>query len=215
MKCRNPSLAFLTACLLATATFTGGCATTGMQRSVKASNSIQEVDTEMRKMLVEIDATAASLDAVVTPGQPDLKKSFDTYSDNVDDLEKTGKKVIKRSDEMKENSKDYFSEWAKDGDTYTNPRLRELSEERRNKLADIYAQVPAASAGVKETYLAYMTDLKEIQKYLSNDLTANGVTSVTPIAHKSVQDLDSLKASMRPVIYALDEIKAELYSGKK
>jgi hypothetical protein len=116
---------------------------------------------------------------------------------------------------MKENSKDYFSEWAKDGDTYTNPQLRELSEERRTKLAGIYAQVPAASAGVKETYLAYMTDLKEIQKYLSNDLTPNGVTSVTPIAHKSVQDLDSLKASLRPVIYALDEIKAELYSGKK
>lgn len=215
MKFRNHSLAFLTICLLATASFLGGCTTTGMQRSVKASNSIEEVDTEIREMVVQIDATAASLDAVVNPGQSDMKKSFKSYSGNVDDLEKKGGKVLKRSEEMAKNSKEYFSEWEKQGEDYTNPQLRELSEERRIKLAGIYAQVPAASAGVKETYLVYLTDLQEIEKYLSNDLTPEGVKSITPIAHKSVQNLDSLKASLRPVIYALDEIKAELYSGKK
>lgn len=215
MKWKNHALAFLSICLLAAASFLGGCASTGMQRSVKASNSIEEVDNEMRKMLLQIDTTAASLDAVVSPGQPELKKSFVAYSDNVADLEKTGTKVLKRMEEMKVDTKDYFAEWQKEGDAYTNPRIRELSEERRNKLADIYARVPAANEGVRESYLAYMSDLKEIQGYLSNDLTPNGVTAITPIAQKSVQDLDSLKASLRPVIYALDEIKAELYGGEK
>ena len=214
MKNRIRSLAILTISLLAAAAFLGGCAKTGMQRSVKASNSIEQVDSEMRKMVAQIDTTAASLDAVVSPGQPDLKKTFSTYSANVADLEKTGNNVLKYMAEMKVNTKEYFAEWQKEGDTYTNPRLRELSEERRNKLADIYAQVPAANEGVKDSYLAYITDLKEIQMYLSNDLTPNGVASVTPIAQKSVRDLDKLKASLRPVIYALDEIKAELYSGK-
>lgn len=215
MQLRNHSLAFLTVCLLATASFLGGCATTGMQRSVKASNSIEEVDRDIRDMVVQLDVTAASLDAVVSPGQPDLKKSFDIYQDNLAALDKKGAKAIKRSEEMAANSQVYFSEWEKQGEDYTNPQLRELSEARRIKLAGIYAQIPAASVGVKENYLAYLTDLQEIEKYLSNDLTSAGVKSVTPIAHKSVQDLDSLKASLRPVIYALDEMKAELYSGKK
>jgi hypothetical protein len=215
MKSRNHSLAFLTMCLFAVAAFLDGCTTTGMDRSVKTSTSIEEVDTEIRKMMVQIDATAASLDAVVSPGQPDVKKSFDAYSDNLAKLEKEGTKVLKRMDEMSANSKEYFAEWEKQGDAYTNPKIRELSEERRIKLADIYAQVPAASSGVKSSYLAYLTDLKEIQTYLSNDLTPKGVESITPIAQKSVQDLDNLKASLRPVIYSLDEIKTELYSEKK
>ncbi|MDO9079959.1 MAG: DUF2959 family protein [Desulfuromonadales bacterium] len=214
MKNRVRSLALAAICLLATTSFLGGCAKTGMQRSVKASNSIEQVDSEMRKMVTQIDTTAASLDAVVSPGQSDLKKSFTTYSDNVVALEKTGDKVLKYMAEMKVNTKEYFTEWSKEGDAYTNPRLRELSQERQNKLADIYAQVPAANEGVKESYLAYITDLKEIQMYLSNDLTPNGIASVTPIAQKSVRELDDLKASLRPVIYALDEIKAELYGGK-
>jgi len=201
--------------LLGTVSFLGGCATTGMDRSVKTSNSIREVDSEIRKMIVQIDVTAASLDAVVTTGQPNLKKTFDKYSDNVENLDKEGKRVIKRLEEMKVRSNEYFAEWEKEGDAFTNSEIRELSTERRTKLAASYARVPAAGAGIKGTYNAYLTDLKEIQKYLSTDLTPKGVEGITPVANKSVQDLDALKQSLQPVIAALDEIKAELYNANK
>ena len=215
MNLKKQSLVFFTMFLLGTVSFLGGCATTGMDRSIKTSNSIRDVDSEIRKMMVQIDLTAASLDALVSPGVTDLKKPFDNYSDNVAKLESEGNRVLKRLDEMKANSKEYFGEWEKQGDTFTNADIRELSEERRIKLAAIYAQVPAAGTGIKGSYHAYLTDLKEIRKYLSNDLTPQGIAGITPVANKSVQDLDSLKSSLRPVITALDEIQAELYSGKK
>lgn len=216
MKLKNHSLAFIALLLLGTAAFLGGCATTGMDRSVKTSNSIKDVDSEIRKMIIQIDVTAASLDSLVSAGQPDLKKSFDTYSKNLKNLDSEGKKVIKRTEEMKAHSKEYFAEWEKQGEAFTNPEIRELSAERRIKLAEIYARVPAAGAGINRTYHAYLTDLQEIQKYLSTDLTTNGVVAINPVAKRSVQDLDALKISLQPVLTALDEIKSELYSsGKK
>jgi hypothetical protein len=215
MKLRKYSRALFSMLLLSTVVFMAGCATTGMDRSVKTSNSIQQVDNELRKMIVQIDVTAASLASLIIAGNTDLKKPFDSYSDNLAKLDKEGQRVLKRIEEMKLRSKEYFGEWEKQGDTYTNPEIRELSEQRRNKLAELYARVPAAGAGIKSTYFAYLKELKEIQKYLSNDLTPNGVETITPVANKSVQDLDSLKISLQPVIAALDEIKAELYSGKK
>jgi len=215
MKLRNHSLAICTILLLATASIMGGCATTGMDRSVKASNSIKDVDTEMRKMMVQIDVTSSSLDSLVVAGNPDLKKSFNAYTDNLAKLDKEGEKVIKRTDEMKSRSKEYFAEWEKQGESFTNAEIRELSAERRTKLAEIYAKVPAASAGIKATYHAYITDLKEIQKYLSTDLTPNGVEAIVPVAKKSVKNMEALKESLKPVLEAMDEIKSELYSGKK
>jgi len=201
--------------LLGTAAFLGGCATTGVDRSVNTSNSIQEVDNEIRKMSVQIDVTAASLYTLANTGKPNLKKSFDSYTDNVAKLDKDGNKVLKRLQEMKERSNEYFGEWEKQGDTFTNTEIRELSEQRRSHLAELYARVPAAGAGIKGTYHAYLIDLKEIQQYLSNDLTPKGIEGIAPVANKSVQDLDALKASLKPVIAALDDIKVELYSGKK
>ncbi len=215
MKFRNYSLALFATLLFGTAPFLGGCATTGMDRSVKTSNSIQEVDSEIRKMIVQLDTTAASLDSLVRPGQPELKKTFDLYSDNLDKLDSEGNKVLKRVDEMKLQSKEYFGEWEKQGDAYTNPKIRELSEERRAKLSEIYAQVPAAGIGIKGSYQDYLTDLKEIRKFLSNDLTTNGVEAIAPVAAKSVQDLDVLKKSLDPLLAALDAIKTELYVDGK
>ena len=215
MKLENRSLAFFTMLLLGTAAFLNGCATTGMDRSVKTSNSIEEVDSDIKKISIQIDVTATALDSLVKAGQPDLKKSFGAYSDAVANLESQGKLVIKHIEEMKLRSTKYFAEWEKQADAYTNPRIRELSEERRKKLEEMYAQVPTAGSGIKLSYLAYLTDLKEIQKYLSNDLTPKGIEAVTPVADKTVQDLDSLRASLKPVITALEEIKAELYSGTK
>jgi hypothetical protein len=215
MKRRFQSLAFSTMLLISTVAFLGGCATTGMDRSVKTSNSIRDVDTEIRKMIVQIDVTGAALDSLVVTGNPDLKKSFTTYSDDLVKLDREGKRTLKRVEEMKSQSKEYFAEWEKQGDAFTNPQIRELSEERRIKLANLYAQVPAAGVGIKGAYHAYLTDLKEIQLFLSNDLTPKGIDSIAPVAGKTIQDRDDLKASLRPLIYALDEINAELYSGKK
>jgi len=211
MKLRNQSLGFFTILLLGTAAFLGGCATTGMDRSVKTSNSMQEVDKDIREMIVQSDVTAKSLDSLVKAGQPDLKKSFDTYSDNLATLDSDGKRALKHVEEMKTRKTEYFAEWEKQGDAYTNPQIRELSEERRIKLAEMYAQVHAAGGGIKNAYLAYLTDLKEIQTYLSNDLTPKGVEAIAPVANKSSQDLEVLKTSLTPLVAALDGIKAELY----
>lgn len=215
MKLGKPSLAFFTLILLGTAAFLTGCATTGMERSAKTSNSIRDVDSEIRKMFVQIDVTAASLDALVAPGQKDAKKAFKNYSHDLDKLEHEGKRTLKRIDEMREHSKEYFDEWEKQGLEYKNPEIRGLSEERRLKLAEIYARVPAAGAGIKSAYIAYLTNLKEIKVYLSNDLTPQGLITIDPVAKKAVQDKEVLKSSLRPLLDAMDEIKSELYSGKK
>lgn len=211
MKLRKHSLLFVSLILLATTAFLGGCASTGMKRSEKTSSSIKHVDTEIREFMVQIDVTSASLNSLVTGSTSNPKKHFETYTKDVVKFEKEGNQVTRRLDEMKLNSREYFEEWAKEGDNFTNAEIRELSEERRSKLAGIYARVPAANAGVKGSYNAALKDLKEIQKYLSNDLTPQGIEGVTPVAQKSLQDLDNLKESLRPVISALDEIKAELY----
>ena len=215
MKLRNNSLTFFTMLLLGTAPFLGGCATTGMDRSVKTSNSIQEVDSEIRNMIVQSDVTAASLDYLVKAEQPDLKKSFDTYSDNLAKLDSDGKQLLKRVEEMKARKTEYFAEWEKQGDAYINPQIRALSEERRKKLAESYARVHTAGEGITGAYHVYLTDLKEIQMYLSTDLTPKGVKAITPVVDKTFQDLDVLKTSLEPVLSALDEIKAELYGGTK
>jgi outer membrane murein-binding lipoprotein Lpp len=202
------TLAALTAMLIA------GCVSTGMDRSIKASNSIRDVDAEVGGLNVRIDFVATSLDTLLKSGQADLKKNFDAFSSDIPPLEKQGALVLKREEEMNKASKEYFSEWQKQGTNYTNPQIRKLSDERRVKLAKIYDKVLAGNEGIKVAYYSYLSDLKEIQSFLNTDLTPSGVASIEPIAQKTVAHLYELRKSLNPMIAALVEIQSELYEEK-
>jgi len=215
MKCWIRTRALSALLMLGSTAILSGCATTGAERSVKASSSLQQEDKEIRQLMVQIDVTGGALDTLMVAATPDLKGPFDTFTRELAKLDSHGKQAIKRMDDMKARNKEYFAEWEKQGDRYTNPEIRALSDERRSTLAGIYARIPEAGMGVKGAYQDYLTDLREIQIYLSNDLTPKGREALAPVADKTVRDREALKASLVPLLAALDAVNAELYGGKR
>ncbi len=194
----------------------GSCAMfakdTGTKRTA-VTTSMQTVENDIRESVLQVDATGASLEDLIKPGQVDVKLAFEKYSDNVVKMEKLGNQLTKHTDEMSVQRSEYFTEWEKRGDTYTNPQIRELSEQRRADLGKIFDEIPEARVGIKGALQAYLSDLKEIQNYLSNDLTPNGIGAITPIAQKAITDGDNLKEAVKPVLSALERARAEMLQG--
>ncbi len=213
MKHITNSAVYFAAITLGVVTSLTGCSTTGMQKSAKTSATMQVVEQDINKAIIQADATALSLEALVRPGQSDVKKALEKYSDNVAKMETLGKRLIEHADEMSAQGKDYFEEWRKQGNLYTNPQIQALSEQRRADLSAVFVKIPESSIGVKGAFKAYMTDLREIQTYLSNDLTPKGVEAVTPITRKAVKAGNSLKEAANPILSAIGTARAELAVG--
>ena len=115
---------------------------------------------------------------------------------------------------MSAQGKEYFDEWRTQGSAYANPEIQALSEQRRDELSAVFARIPEASAGVKGAIQAYMSDISEIETFLSNDLTPKGVEAITPIARKAVTDGANLKDAINPVLYAISTARTELKQGR-
>lgn len=190
-----------------------GCATTGMQRSTKAGDSMQDVQSDIRQLVAQIDATSASLNEVVKPGQSNVKKAFKKYSSNVGDMVKLEKQYLEHADKMNTQGKDYFQEWKTQGDTYSSQEIQKLSEQRRADQNAVFAQIAEANVGVRGALKAYMSDIREIELYLSNDLTSKGIEAITPTTQKAVMDGASLKDAIHPVLYAIGQARGELAPG--
>jgi hypothetical protein len=213
MKYRTQSVTFFTTLLLGVITFLLGCATTGMQRSEKATTTMQTVADEISQVAVQLDATGASLDDLTRAGQSDVGKAFDSFSANVTQMDNLEQQFAKHAEEMRSRGKEYFAEWKQQGTEYTNPEIRELSEQRRAALGEIYRGIAEASLGVNSAFKAYMSDLKEIQTYLSNDLTPKGVEAIIPSTDKVVRDGESLKNAVNRVQTAIDRARGEMAQG--
>lgn len=192
--------------------FANGCSTvrstvkpTGVDRAEKTTDSMHAVDADMRQASIQIDTVKASLDDLVKRGQApgaqadDVKATYATFSKNVDEMDKVGKKLSKDIDKMSSSGNAYFEQWAKEGGTYTDPDIQRLSEERRTKLSAAFRDMQSSTGSVRANLNAYMSDLHQIQKYLSNDLTPQGIAAISSTAKAVEQDGSKLKQSFNPV----------------
>jgi hypothetical protein len=210
MKLGFQSAVFFTTVLLGAITCLTGCATTGMDRATTTTNSMQTVEGDYKQATVQIDTTRASLEELIKPNQADMKKAYDAYTANVVKMEKSGKQLDTHTEKMRVKGNDYFAEWES---SYTNPEIRELSERRRIEIREGYVKISEASIGVKGALKSYLTDIGEIQKYLSNDLTPQGIESIRPVAQRAMTDGDNLKETVKPVLAAIDRVKIDMVQG--
>jgi hypothetical protein len=204
---------FFTTMILGAIITLTGCATTGIQRAAATGTTMEVVENDIRQIVAQVDITGAALDDLVRPGQADVKKAFNQYTSNVSKMEDLEKRFSKHAETMRVQGKEYFEEWRTEGDTYTNPQIQALSEQRRAELSAVFAKISEASVGVRGSLAAYMSDIREIQNYLSNDLTPKGIQAITPTARQAVKDGESLKDAMYPVLFAIGNARDELGQG--
>ncbi len=191
--------------------FVTNCSTmTGLQRSKETSVSLQVLDNDIKLIIVQLDSIGASLFELTKAGQADIKKAFDLYSKNIENIEKLEKDYRKHSEELKAQGKNYFSEWKREGGKYRNSDIQDLSDGRRAELGAIYDDIAKNSVGVNDSFRTFVIDSKEIHTYLSNDLTKRGVETISPISNRVQQDAFNLRNAVRKTQGSIEKARAQM-----
>lgn len=189
------------------------CSTTGMQRSEEVQSNMQTVDNDIKKIIVQLDAIGASLDELTKSGQADTKRAFNLFSDNASKIKEMQKDFAKHADQMETSGKAYFAEWDSDDQNYDNPDIQKRSDERRATLGETYDKIALNNLGVKEAFLTYVSDVNEIQRFLSNDLTTDGINSITNTADDVVENGVVLKNELQNLQTAIEDARYEMRRG--
>ncbi|MDZ7755789.1 hypothetical protein [Rhodohalobacter sp.] len=199
------------AALMLLLTFTvAACSTTGMMRSEDVQSSLEKVDNDIKSSVVQVNAIGTSLDELTRPGQADVKRAFELFSDNVSEIKKMQNDFSKHADEMSSNIKTYLDAWDKNNNQYENPELQQSSDERREALGRTYDEIARNNIGVKEAFRSFVSDVTQIEAYLSNDLTTKGITSITSLVDKTLRNGDRLKNELENLQSAVENARAEM-----
>ncbi len=201
----------LLAILFVALTFTvAACSSTGIQRSEDLQSSLETVDNDIKLIVVQIDAIGASLDQLTRPGQSDVRSAFDVYSENVSKIEDMEENFSKNANKMTTDGETYFDNWDQNGDTYDNVELQRSSDERRAELGRTYDRIGQNSQGVKEAFKVYVSDVTEIEEYLSNDLTTRGIESIESLSNQTVRNGNQLKRELENLQSAIEAARSEM-----
>jgi DNA-binding transcriptional regulator PaaX len=98
----------------------------------------------------------------------------------------------------------YFQDWQQNISTINNESLKKKSQKRLDAVKKSYGKLTEKFKTAAEKFKPFLSDLADIQKVLSTDLTANGVKSL----RSTISDANwNYKEVNRAINRALEDMK--------
>ena len=186
----------------------------GYKLADKVGSSIAEFRDEIVGVKKEVDATMNALDKIVAQAAVDPRKAFKEFDKSVPKIDSAAAKARKRAEDMKAQGKTYFDKWEKDLGAVKDPDIRKLAEERRAKLQATFSQIQQLMPPAREQFATWLSNLKDLQKFLSQDLTIEGIDAAKEQIAKARNDGHAVQQTLEKVIAELNSISAAVTPAK-
>ncbi len=186
----------------------------GYKMADKVGASIAEFRDEIVTIKKEVDNTMAALDKIVTTAATDPRNAFKDFDKAVPQIDDAAKKAKKRGEDIKARGQAYFKAWEKELASVNNADIRKLAEERKAKLQATFDSIRTSMEPVRDQFNTWLADLKDLQKYLSNDLTIGGIDAAKELIGKAKTEGQGVQQSLDKVITELNTIVATLTPAK-
>lgn len=156
----------------------------------------------------EIDDTLASLNTLATPGNADLRGSFDKYCNQLGLMNDHAQALKTEADAMRNSRDSYFGKWEEKVTEIDNPTIRASAEARRKRLRDAHEKIVTASSDAKDAYVPFMKDLEDIRKYLTSDLSSSSIADLGDAIKKVTTDSAVVKEKIGNIVTTLDSVQS-------
>jgi hypothetical protein len=210
MKTKQLKLITLVTVTLATATFFTGCATSGYQQADKTGAGIAQFRDEIAKAKLAVDNTVKALGQVAVTANTNPREAFKEYSKSLANLEAAAAKAKKQSQDVKAQGQTYFANWEKELAQLKNPEIKNLAVQQKAKLQAAFDSIRKVAEPLKAQFDPWLSNLQDLQKYLSNDLSISGVDAAKPLFAKTQAEGFEVQKSMDALVAELNTVAATL-----
>ena len=186
-----------------------GCATTGFDRSANIAETMAKQVEGVRPAKPQVDAMLASLEGL-TRAQGDMRPAFKQFSETLNDTEKTAARARKAQQTIREKEAEYFAEWQRQATEITNPQIKAATQARQAEVKSTLASLSQTGKAAGEAYDPFISNMKDIRTYLSNDLTPAGVKRLEPTIEKARRDGAALQKALDDFNRASERVQATL-----
>ena len=222
MKSSPFSSLFLGCGLVAVALLAPGCATKGYQKAAATSNTLQTAASQVDLARSEVADATSALDAFSTSSPAELRPTFSRYQETVTALDQAHLDLQQKTQDMEAQGRKYFDSWDASMAQMKSEDIRSRSKERQQEVTAQYADIQQRYQDAHRQFDPFISNLHDIQRLLSVDLTPAGVASAREFVEKAKvnggavrQALDHLADGLRSFSANLNPAAAAAASGMK
>jgi hypothetical protein len=155
-----------------------------------------------------------ALDQIAATANSNPRKAFEQYSKSLANLESAAAEAIKRAEEMRAKGQEYFKQWEQQLAQVQNPEIRAMAQQQRAKLQSSFDSIKQYAQPLKAQFQPWLSDLRDLRTYLSNDLTTSGVDAAKSLFAKTRTEGIEVQKSMDALVAELNTVAATLTPAK-
>jgi DNA repair exonuclease SbcCD ATPase subunit len=186
-----------------------GAAADTFKQSAELKGKTAKTSKDIDKYVSQLDKTEEVLSAVGQAEGKELKKRYQSFSKEVQELEEDQKHATSDIDEMKAAGGAYFSSWDASITQMSNPDLKQASVERRSKVMKDHQELSATLSDLGSQLKPFMSNLQDLKSFLGADLSPANVAKAGDMIQKSQADAQALKTKIAGVQGTLKQFLGE------
>ncbi|MGE5296780.1 MAG: DUF2959 family protein [Solirubrobacterales bacterium] len=171
----------------------------------RAENSLADTRSQLLRAEQQVDTTLTSMDRLAAEPH-NLKRSYKAYAGEVSKTVRESEQAQERADHMKTQWHEYMANWEKEANRLNSEQLRAGTTERRQTVREDYDHLRDVANNTHAAYEPFLTQLREIQRAISLDLTPAGVDATKPAMETARQTGAQLKEQINAFIQELDRV---------
>lgn len=141
--------------------------------------------------------------AALKSGSGDLRPAFNAFRNQIPVLLREADRLRAESAVIHEQATAFTSNWQQELSTIQNQDLRQKGEQRATEVRERYLRIDELYADVHTAYSKYLSELKDLDTYLVNDLNY-------PALQTARQWFDHAQASGEALRLAINQLASEL-----
>jgi len=176
--------------------FAGCSSPTGYQKGAQAGAAMNTAAASITRTSDQVDRTLTALNDLVDHPQADLTGQFRTFTTELNTLESMARQVSTEAEAMKSKGAAYFDRWNQELATIQNEDIRNRSESRQKEVSARFQAIAADYSKAEADFQPFLSDLRDVQRFLATDLTSGGIAAVKKFAVKANEDAVPLRKSL-------------------
>lgn len=204
MRVKNLNTLAIAGLTVGLAVLVGGCASSGYRKSEQTASSLESSAQRIESDTMQLQLAIVTLNDLVNNPQPDLRPQFKKFSAAVGKSDALTKTIQEADANLQARSEVYIAEWDKELAAIQNEAIRARGQARKLEVINQCNNVRNACLTTQTECAPLLSDLNDIQRLLSADLTPGGLAAsrdatarVNQLAAPVQNSLGKLVADMR------------------
>ena len=179
------------------------------------AKSIQDAKLETSRTSEQLKSTLSALNALTKQTKGDLRPAYDAYRSEVGNTDAAAAWTRTRAKSMAVDGRKYFQDWQNTISGIANESLRKKAQKRMDAVKTSYGKVEASLQQAGEKFQPFLSDLSDIQKALSTDVTAGGVKALRGTVRSANWNHQFVDKAIKAALKELDKMQKALSSEAK